>query len=91
MSNSELAKTIHQIKELQRMQEELAAELETLVDTVKAEMTAQNVDTLVVDVYKVRWTVVKSSRVDTTALKREMPELAERYTKISESRRFTIS
>lgn len=91
MSNNELTKKLHQIKELQRMSEELTAELEALKDEVKQTMTEQNTDTLVIDCYKVTWKPVTSSRLDTTALKREFPEIAERYTKTTESRRFTIS
>ena len=91
MSNNELAKKLHQIKELQRMSEELTAELETLKDEVKQTRTAKNTDTLVIDCYKVTWKPVTSSRLDTTALKRELPEVAEKFTKTTESRRFTIS
>ncbi len=91
MSQNELTAKVKQIQELKRMQEELAAELETLTDEVKAEMTERNTSEMVVDCFKVRWTTVKSNRLDTTALKKELPEIAERYTKTTESRRFTIS
>lgn len=91
MSNNELAKKLHQIKELQRMSEELTAELETLKDEVKQTMTAQNTDTLVIDCYKVTWKPVTTNRIDTTTLKKELPEVAAKYTKQTESRRFTIS
>lgn len=91
MSTTELAKKIHQIKELQRMEEELTAELEALKDEVKQTMPEQNTDTLVVDCFKVTWKPVTTNRIDTTSLKRELPEVAERYTKVSESKRFTIN
>lgn len=91
MNKDELAKKIHQIKELQRMSEELTAELEALKDEVKQTMTEQNTDTLVIDCYKVTWKPVTTNRLDTTALKKELPEIAERYTKVSESKRFTIT
>lgn len=91
LNTNELTQKIHQIKELQRMSEELTAELEALKDEVKQTMTEQNTDTLVIDCYKVTWKPVTSNRIDTTAIKRELPEIAERYTKTTESRRFTIS
>ncbi len=91
MNTQELAKKLHQIKELQRMSEELTAELEALKDEVKQTMTEQNTDTLVVDCFKVTWKPVTTNRIDTTSLKRELPEVAERYTKVSESKRFTIN
>lgn len=91
MSTNELTAKVKQIQELKRMQEEISSEIETLTDAVKAEMTERNTSEMVVDCFKVRWTTIKSSRLDTTALKKELPEIAERYTKQTESRRFTIS
>lgn len=38
----------------------------------------------------VRWTTVTSNRLDTKTLKVKDPELAERYTVTSTSRRFTV-
>ncbi|MBD5128650.1 MAG: hypothetical protein HDT43_01810 [Ruminococcaceae bacterium] len=91
LNTNELTAKVKQIRELKRMQEEIAAEIETLTDAVKAEMTERNTSEMVVDCFKVRWTPVTSSRLDTTALKRELPEIAEHYTKVSESKRFTIN
>ena len=45
---------------------------------------------MTVDVFKVRWKKVTSSRIDTTALKKALPELAQQFTKKTESRRFSI-
>lgn len=91
MSTQELTKKIHQIKELQRMSEELTAELEALKDEVKQTMTEQNTDTLTVDCFKITWKPVATNRIDTAALKKDLPDIAERYTQTTESRRFTIT
>ncbi|MCM1167277.1 MAG: hypothetical protein NC299_16965 [Lachnospiraceae bacterium] len=91
MSTQELAKKLHQLKELQRMSEEITAEAETIKDEIKRTMTEKGVDTLTVDVYKISWKSVTSSRLDTTALKKELPDVAARYTKTTESRRFLVS
>ena len=91
MSTQELEKKVRQIKELQRMSEELNAELEALKDEVKQTMTEQNTDEMTVDCFKVCWKTVTSSRIDTTALKKELPDVAEQYTQTTESRRFTIN
>ncbi len=91
MTNTELTNKIRQIKELQRMAEELDAELEALKDSVKAEMTERGTDKITVDIFKVTWSTVTSNRIDTTALKKELPEIASKYTKATESRRFVIS
>lgn len=91
MSQNELTAKVKQIQELKRMQEELAAELESLTDAVKAEMTERGTAEMVVDCFKVRWTDVTQNKLDTAAIKRELPEIAERYTKQSTYKRFTIS
>ena len=48
-------------------------------------------DTLTGADYKITWKTVTSSRFDSTAFKKAMPELAERFTKSSTSRRFTVA
>lgn len=74
-----------------RMQEEAAATVETLKDQLKAQMQAAGVDTLAGAEHKATYKAVTSSRVDTTALKKELPDIAARYTKTTETRRFTFA
>lgn len=74
-----------------RIQEEAAATVEALKDQLKAQMQATGVDTLAGAEHKATYKAVTSSRVDTTALKKELPEIAARYTKTTETRRFTFA
>ena len=78
-------------RELRRMADELTAEIESIQDAIKAHMTAIDADTLTGTDYKITWKTVTSSRFDSTAFKKAMPELAERFTKSSTSRRFTVA
>ncbi len=89
MSANELYTKIKEIKELQAMKEELEAEISALTDTVKAVMG--DTEELRAGEYKVRWTPVTSSRIDTTALKKAMPDVAEAFTRTSTTRRFSIA
>ena len=91
MSANELTCKVKELKELKMMAEELAAEITAIEDTIKAEMTARDTDEMTVDVYKIRWTKVLSNRFDTTAFKKAMPDLAEKFTKQTECRRFSIA
>lgn len=91
MSANELTSKVRELKELKAMAEELAAEITALEDDIKAEMTARNTDEMTVDIFKIRWTKVTSSRFDTTAFKKAMPDLAKQFTKQTESRRFTVA
>lgn len=74
-----------------RMQEEAAAMVESLKDQLKAQMQAAGVDTLAGDEHKATYKAVTSSRVDTSALKRDLPEIAAQYTKTTTARRFTFA
>lgn len=73
-----------------RMQEEAAAMVESLKDQLKERMTAAGVESLAGSEHKATYKTVTSSRVDTTALKKDLPEIAARYTKTTTARRFTF-
>ena len=89
MSNPTLESTIHEILDLKRMREELDAAITALEDSIKAVMGDE--ETLTAGAYKVSWKTFTSSRVDTTALKKALPEVAAQFTKQSTARRFSIN
>ncbi len=91
MSTNEMTSKVRELKELKAFAEQIAEEITALEDLIKAEMTARNTEELTVDMFKIRWTTVNSSRFDTTAFKKAMPELAEQYTKQTTTRRFSIA
>ncbi len=91
MSTIELSSKVRELKELKIMADELAAEITTLEDDIKAEMTARGTEELTVDIFKVRWVPVTSRRFDTTAFKTTHKELYEQYAKETVSRRFTVA
>lgn len=74
-----------------RMQEDAAAMVESLKDQLKERMTAAGVESLAGSEHKATYKAVTSSRVDTAAIKRDMPEVAARYTKTTTARRFTFT
>ena len=88
MSNTEITAAVTQLQELRRMQEELTAEIETLTDAIKAHMGENEL--LLAGPYKITWKAVTSSRIDTTALKKALPDIAAQYTKTTTTRRFEI-
>ena len=91
MSTNEMTNTVRELKDLKAFAEQIADEIAALEDKIKAEMTTRNTEELTVDVFKIRWTTVQSSRFDTTAFKKAMPELAEQYTRQTSTRRFSIA
>ena len=90
MSANEMTAKVRELKELKAMIDELSAEVATIEDEIKAEMTARNVNEMAVDVFKIRWTPVTSSRFDSSASKKVHGDLYAQYTKQTTSRRFTI-
>lgn len=90
MSNQELAIAARELKQLKLMHDELAAEIKTLEDAIKAHMDEQMLDTIITTDVKITWKTVTSSRIDTTALKKALPDVAAVFTKESVTRRFCV-
>ena len=88
MSRTELN---HKVKELRRMAEEIAAEIEAITDTIKREMAAQGVDMLAGDDWKATWKLVQSARFDSKAFKVAFPDLYGQFTRSTETRRFVLA
>ncbi len=91
MGTIELDSKIKELRELRRMADELQQEIDGITDSIKAEMTARNVDTLTGADWKATWKTVTSSRLDTAALKKALPQVAEQFMKTSTSRRFVLA
>lgn len=79
------------LAEYTRLQEETAAIIDGLKDELKAIMKERNTDTLTGTEHKATFKAVISSRIDTTAIKKELPEIAKQYTRTTETRRFTFA
>ncbi len=89
MSINEITTKARELKELKRMQEELAAEITAIEDEIKATMGDN--EELIASEYKITYKTVSSSRLDSKALKAELPEISERYTVKTSYRRFVVT
>lgn len=83
--------TMRELAEYIRMGEEIAANIDALKDTLKQYMHDTGVDSLTGTEHKATYKAVVSSRIDTTALKKDAPEIAAKYTRTTETRRFMFS
>ena len=88
MSNPLLEPKVKELLELKRMREELDAEISSIEDQLKQAMG--NEETLIAGAFKIDWKPVITCRIDTAALKKVMPEIAERFMKQTTTRRFCI-
>lgn len=89
MTMHNLEPKVHELMELKRMREELDAEITAAEDAIKAAMGDE--ETLQAGAYKVTWKPVTSSRIDTAALKKALPDVAAAFTKATTCRRFCIN
>ena len=88
MSNPNMEAKVKELMELRRMKEEIEAEIAAAEDEIKGVMGDE--ETLLAGAFKVDWKTVITSRIDTTALKKMMPEIAERFMKQTTTRRFCV-
>ena len=88
MSNPNMESKVKELMELKRMKEELEAEIAAAEDEIKAVMGSE--ETLLAGAFKGDWKTVITSRIDTAALKKVMPEIAERFMKHTTTRRFCV-
>ena len=92
MKREEIAQLVKEIRENERMLDELNTIQETLKDKIKQAMTAENVEEIAGNDYKITWHSVTSTRLDTTAIKKAFPaEALAPYMKTSSARRFILT
>lgn len=89
MSTNELKAKAAELKELKAMREELEAEITAIEEEIKVAMGDQ--EQITAGPFKITWKPVTSSRLDSAALKKAMPDVAARFTKTITTRRFTVA
>lgn len=89
MSINEMEAKARELRQLQALIEEAQAEAEALKDAIKAAMGDS--ESIQAGEYKITWKAVTSSRIDTTALRKALPDVAERFTRETTTRRFCVA
>lgn len=89
MSINEMEAKARELRQLQALIEEAQAEAEALKDALKAAMG--NSEAIQAGEYKITWKAVESARIDTTALRKALPDVAERFTTKNTVRRFVVA
>jgi len=91
MSTIELTTTARTYREIQAAIKALEEQADALKKTMIAEMDARKVEAMDAGEYTIRWSIYESSRVDTTAFKAALPEVAARFTKQTTATRFQVA
>lgn len=89
MGIKEMEAKARELRQLQALIEEAQQEAEAIKDAIKAAMG--DCESVQAGEYKITWKPVQSSRVDTAALKRALPDVAARFTTTAIVRRFCVA
>ena len=89
MSINEMEVKARELRQLQALIEEAQAEAEAIKDAIKAAMGDS--ESVQAGEYRITWKAVTSSRIDTSALRKALPDVAERFTKETTTRRFCVA
>lgn len=91
MNANTMKNRIEELKGLKAMADELQEEIKGYEEEIKAYMKENNLDEARIGDYKIRYKAVTSSRLDSKALKNELPEIAERFSKVNQYMRLYVS
>lgn len=89
MSINEMEAKARELRQLQALIEEAQAEAEALKDALKAAMGDS--EAIQAGEYKITWKPVTAARIDTAALRKALPDVAERFTTKNTVRRFVVA
>ena len=89
MSIHEMEAAARELRQLQALIEEAQAEADALKDRLKAALG--DAESVQAGEYRITWKAITSSRIDTAALKTALPDVAERFSIRSTTRRFSVT
>ena len=91
MTDRRMNNRIARLRAIEAQQKELEAQAEAIRAELKADLERKGEDEHNTGSFVIRWKEIISRRLDTKALRAELPEIFTLYTQESTSRRFTIA
>ena len=89
MSINELESKARELRQLQALIEEAQQEAEAIKAAIKAAMGDS--ESVQAGEYRITYKALTTSRIDTAALKKALPDLAAQFTKTTTARRFCVA
>ena len=89
MCINELEAKARELRQLQALIEEAQTEAEAIKDAIKAAMGDS--EPIAAGEYRITWKPVTSTRLDASALRKALPDVAARFTKETTVRRFCVA
>ncbi len=91
MTNKQIDNRIKKLQGIEAQVKELEKEAESIRAELKADLEAKGEDEHNTGSFIIRWKEIITSRLDSKALKIAMPDVFDRFTRESSTRRFTIA
>ena len=91
MTEKMIENRVKKLQELEAQIEALEAAADAVREEIKADMSVRGLDELKTRNYTIRWREVVSSRIDSKALKAELPAVYGRFCKATACRRFVAA
>ena len=89
MTAKEIENKARELRTLQALIEEAQTEAEAIKDAIKGAMG--DCESMQAGEYKITYKAITTARIDTTALKKAMPDIAQAFTRESTVRRFCVA
>lgn len=91
MKNTEMIEKLTALQELKRLKDELEAEIKKASAEIIADLGDGDIVGAIYGPYKVTCREETRRTIDGTSLRKDLPELADKYTKVSVSRPLRIN
>lgn len=89
MTINDIEAKTRELRQLQALIEEAQQEADAIRDAIKAHMG--DLEEIKAGEYRITWKPVTSARIDTAALKKAMPDVAQAFTRETTTRRFCVA
>ena len=89
MNTREIESKVRELRQLQALIDEAQAEAEAIKDTIKAAMG--DAEALRAGEYSITWKPLTTARIDTSALRKALPDVAAAFTREVTTRRFCVA
>ena len=91
MTEKMIENRVKKLQELEAQIKALEAAADAVREEIKADMSVRGLDELKTRHFVIRWKEVVSSRIDSKALKAELPAVYVRFCKATTCRRFVVA
>lgn len=86
-----ISNKVNDLRYLKMQREEIDSRIKAIEDDLKERMEKSNDYEIIGEDFKVTWNMVASNRFSQSEFKKACPDLYEKFTLLSESRRFLLS